>query len=120
MIKEIQLKESRDRIDYLLGCLSGITPNPAPKISLLDSLYKEIVGKYNPTEEEKKHILYLFEVANKKENMSYRIADWSREKIYFHKELHLNDIELYLRSLLARYKHYSIKQEKVDYQLGER
>ena len=117
MMEEIKFKAPNRRIDYLLGCLSGVIQSPYSKIAILDALYKEVDHEINP--DERKHLLNLFNTANDRNNMFYRMEGWSRERIYIHKEEYLNEIELYLRALLGKYKHYAIQMEKVDYQLGE-
>jgi len=110
MIEEIKFKSSSQRIDYLLNCISGIIPSHYSKMYLLDALYKEIHRKLNF--EEEKEAIRLFTIANQKSNMVYKLEGWSRDRIYLHKEEFLNEIELYLRSLLGKYKHYSIQTKK--------
>lgn len=117
MIEQIKFRSPDRRIDYLLGCLSGVINSPYSKITVLDALYKEI--EWELTNEEKIKALELFAVANDKRNMVYSIEGWGRNRTYMHKEEFLNEIELYLRYLLGKNKHYSISTEKTDYQLGE-
>lgn len=121
-IDEIKFKDSRQRIDYLLGCLSGVITSQYSKVTLLQALYKEMDNMVENTkqgEEERKHIINLFNMANDKNNMTCSIEGWGNARTYHHREEFLNEIELYLRKLLRKYGHYALEKKKVDYQLGE-
>ena len=113
--EKIRLKPSGTRINNLLAQLSGITPATMDKMGLLSGLYKEV--DRDLTDEERYHIISLFQQANSKENLVRQKCGFGYKLM--HNDAILNELELYLRKLLHKYEHFELTKDTTDYQLGE-